>query len=111
MRVGVGEDIALAHRLDDADLAARIARQPGVAGRVDVLRAHAVAGRESRRRATGRLHGPPAPSPRATSAAFSTRVGAAPVDERGPRQIRPGHEAVVHEQRSSPWSRSRNSSS
>ena len=48
--VGVREDVAAAHRVDRAALAARVARQPGVPGRVDVPRHDPIAGREARRR-------------------------------------------------------------
>src|SRR5579862_3827465 len=46
---GVGKDVAAADRLDDPDFFARIARQPGVGLRMDVLGAHAVAGLEAGR--------------------------------------------------------------
>src|SRR5262249_39980744 len=41
-RDGVGEDVEAAHAFDHARAAARVARQPGVGLRMDVLRANAV---------------------------------------------------------------------
>ena len=58
-------------RSTDADLAARVAREAGVAARVDVARAHAVADRERVPRAWAR--GAPGP-PRASVAGTSSRV-------------------------------------
>src|SRR5438105_14172102 len=47
-RRGVREDVASAHRLDDANTATRVTRQARVARRVDGLRAHPIARLEPR---------------------------------------------------------------
>src|SRR2546426_7023521 len=50
LRVLVGQDEDAVIAIDHADLVARVTRQARVARRVQVLRAHAVAGLEARRR-------------------------------------------------------------
>src|SRR2546422_3905739 len=45
--VGVGEDVDPVHAMDRPALAARVARQPRVAARVDDARGDGVAGREA----------------------------------------------------------------
>src|SRR5882724_4206769 len=49
MRVGIGQDMTAMVKLHDPDLAARITWQTHVSGRVDVVRAHALADREQGR--------------------------------------------------------------
>ncbi len=50
MRVAVGKDEPLAYGLDDALLAPRVAWQARMADRMEVFRAHRIAGLETRRR-------------------------------------------------------------
>src|SRR5215470_2892935 len=59
---GIGKDMAAAHSLDRAELAASVARQAGMGCRIDVARAHGVAGLEPRR-----PRGRPVVSPRTAS--------------------------------------------
>ena len=56
MGVGIDEDAVVA--IDDAALAARITRQPGVAGRIDVARDDLIAGLELRRHVVVHAGGP-----------------------------------------------------